>query len=128
MISRHFSRIFNSRTIARPMSQLSTRFSNSYNGNAKTSPFANMVYAAATFTTALIAANQTVANNDKVASSQSGSESLGIPYPQSEPYFKKLLKVSDIHSVYYAVYGNPEGKPVLFVHGGPGGGTTPSVS
>ncbi|HSQ98177.1 MAG TPA: alpha/beta fold hydrolase [Rickettsiales bacterium] len=32
-----------------------------------------------------------------------------------------FLKVSDIHSIYYAVCGNKKGIPVLFVHGGPGG-------
>lgn len=51
----------------------------------------------------------------------------GEPYPVSKPYFSKLLKVSDIHSVHYEVYGNPNGKPVLVVHGGPGAGTSPKV-
>ena len=37
-----------------------------------------------------------------------------------------FLRVSPTHTVYYEVYGNPKGKPVLFVHGGPGGGTTPA--
>ena len=32
-----------------------------------------------------------------------------------------------LHQVYYAAYGNPQGTPFLFVHGGPGGGTSPSV-
>ena len=43
-------------------------------------------------------------------------------------YFLGHLKVSDIHSIYYAEYGNPKGKPVLFVHGGPGGGTEPAMA
>lgn len=32
------------------------------------------------------------------------------------------LQVSNIHQIYYAVYGNPEGIPVVVLHGGPGGG------
>ena len=46
-------------------------------------------------------------------------------YPAIEAYDEGLLKVSNIHSIAYSVYGNPNGKPVLFVHGGPGGGTDP---
>jgi proline iminopeptidase len=30
--------------------------------------------------------------------------------------------VSDIHELYYELCGNPNGKPVVVVHGGPGGG------
>lgn len=44
------------------------------------------------------------------------------PYPVSEPYWEGMLQVSDLHSLHYAVYGNPQGIPVLIVHGGPGGG------
>jgi len=35
-----------------------------------------------------------------------------------------MLKVSDIHTLYYELSGNRKGKPVVFVHGGPGGGTS----
>lgn len=44
-------------------------------------------------------------------------------YPPIEPYDTGMLDVSDVHSVYYEQSGNPNGKPVVFVHGGPGGGT-----
>ncbi|KAI0784583.1 proline iminopeptidase [Abortiporus biennis] len=44
-------------------------------------------------------------------------------YPPIEPYETGTLKVSDIHSLYYELSGNKEGKPVVFLHGGPGGGT-----
>ncbi len=44
-------------------------------------------------------------------------------YPEIEPYERGTLRVSDIHSIYYEQSGNPRGKPVVFVHGGPGGGT-----
>jgi proline iminopeptidase len=46
-------------------------------------------------------------------------------YPEIEPHETGRLKVSDLHEIYYEVSGNPKGKPVVFVHGGPGGGTEP---
>lgn len=52
---------------------------------------------------------------------QSGRRAL---YPEVEAYNHGFLKVDDIHTVYYEESGNPHGKPVVFVHGGPGGGTT----
>ena len=47
-------------------------------------------------------------------------------YPEIEPYKTGRLKVSALHEIYYEEVGNPKGKPVLFIHGGPGGGTEPS--
>jgi len=44
-------------------------------------------------------------------------------YPELEPFDSGMLKVSDLHTIYYEQSGNPAGKPVVFVHGGPGGGT-----
>ncbi|MFS4458581.1 prolyl aminopeptidase [Bdellovibrio sp. HCB2-146] len=46
-------------------------------------------------------------------------------YPQIEPYNKGFMKVSEIHNLYYEEVGNPKGKPVVFLHGGPGGGVAP---
>lgn len=45
--------------------------------------------------------------------------------PLYTPVFREsgMLKVSDLHTISYKVYGNPKGKPVLCVHGGPGAGT-----
>ncbi|EIN09808.1 proline iminopeptidase [Punctularia strigosozonata HHB-11173 SS5] len=43
-------------------------------------------------------------------------------YPPIEPYQTGTLKVSDIHTLYYELSGNKEGVPVVFLHGGPGGG------
>jgi proline iminopeptidase len=43
-------------------------------------------------------------------------------YPAIEPYASGQLNVDDIHSVYWEECGNPAGIPVLFLHGGPGGG------
>ncbi|MFZ5834928.1 MAG: prolyl aminopeptidase [Pseudomonadota bacterium] len=37
------------------------------------------------------------------------------------------LRVSALHEIYYEESGNPDGKPVLFVHGGPGGGSDPKM-
>jgi proline iminopeptidase len=51
---------------------------------------------------------------------------LSWQYPAIEPYFTGRLRVSSIHEIYFEESGNPQGKPVLFVHGGPGGGTDPS--
>jgi proline iminopeptidase len=46
-------------------------------------------------------------------------------YPPIEPYNLETLKVSDLHSLYFEESGNPEGKPVVVLHGGPGGGSIP---
>jgi proline iminopeptidase len=51
-------------------------------------------------------------------------------YPQLPARNSGLLNVSSAprHDVYWEEYGNPEGEPVLFVHGGPGGATHPALS
>ena len=46
-------------------------------------------------------------------------------YPEIESFDSGFLKVSSLHTIYYEQSGNPKGKPVVFVHGGPGGGTSP---
>jgi proline iminopeptidase len=46
-------------------------------------------------------------------------------YPEIEPYNSGFLQVSDEHWIHYEESGNPAGKPVVFLHGGPGGGTSP---
>ncbi|EPS69083.1 proline iminopeptidase, partial [Genlisea aurea] len=47
-------------------------------------------------------------------------------FEDTEPHDTGFLKVSDIHNLYYEQSGNPDGYPVLFLHGGPGGGTSPT--
>ncbi|MEV0681112.1 prolyl aminopeptidase [Actinosynnema sp. NPDC050436] len=47
-------------------------------------------------------------------------------YPEIEPYDQGLLDVGDGNRVYWEVCGNPYGKPVVFLHGGPGGGSSPA--
>ncbi len=46
-------------------------------------------------------------------------------YPEIEPYQTEFLDVGDGHKLYFEQSGNPNGKPVVFVHGGPGAGTNP---
>jgi proline iminopeptidase len=53
------------------------------------------------------------------------SQELRTLYPEIEPFDSGMLKVSDLHTLYYEQSGNPNGKPVVFLHGGPGGGTNP---
>jgi proline iminopeptidase len=43
-------------------------------------------------------------------------------YPEIEAYSSGFLKVSELHTIYFEEAGNPKGKPVVFLHGGPGGG------
>ena len=44
-------------------------------------------------------------------------------YPEIDPFDSGFLEVSALHTLYYEQSGNPHGKPVVFLHGGPGGGT-----
>jgi proline iminopeptidase len=46
-------------------------------------------------------------------------------FPPIEPYRHGMLPVDDIHTLYWEECGNPDGVPVLFLHGGPGGGLSP---
>ncbi|MEM9495248.1 MAG: prolyl aminopeptidase [Pseudomonadota bacterium] len=48
-------------------------------------------------------------------------------FPPIEPFDSGFLRVSDLHEIYYEVSGRPDGKPVVVCHGGPGGGSTPSM-
>jgi proline iminopeptidase len=45
-------------------------------------------------------------------------------YPEIEPYDAGLLDVGDGQALYWETCGNPDGKPVVFLHGGPGGGSS----
>jgi len=46
-------------------------------------------------------------------------------YPEIQPYETGMLDVGDGHRLYWELSGNPDGKPVVFLHGGPGGGSSP---
>jgi proline iminopeptidase len=46
-------------------------------------------------------------------------------FPNIEPFNTFHLPVSDLHTIYVEESGNKNGKPVIFLHGGPGGGVDP---
>jgi proline iminopeptidase len=48
-------------------------------------------------------------------------------YPPVVPFDAGKLRVSDVHELYYEQSGNPAGKPVVFLHGGPGAGANAAV-
>ena len=53
-------------------------------------------------------------------------ERLGL-YPPIEPYNRGRLAVGEGHEIYYEESGNRSGAPVIIVHGGPGGGSNPTM-
>ncbi len=55
----------------------------------------------------------------------SGSKHEIKLWSEIEPFQSGYLKVSDIHEIYYELCGNPEGKPIFVIHGGPGIGCSP---
>lgn len=55
------------------------------------------------------------------------SRDLISHYPQIEPYRSGRLAVGNGHEIYYEECGNPSGQPALLVHGGPGGGSNPTM-
>ncbi len=48
-------------------------------------------------------------------------------WPEIEPFQTDYLEVSDIHQIYYELCGNPHGKPVFVLHGGPGAACSPGM-
>ena len=46
-------------------------------------------------------------------------------YPEISPYHATWIKRLHGHEIYVELSGNPHGKPIIFLHGGPGGGTNP---
>lgn len=51
-----------------------------------------------------------------------------LPYSTTKPNETGFLKVSNLHSIFYALYGNPQGIPVVILHGGPGCGCSDSMA
>lgn len=49
---------------------------------------------------------------------------MGNLYPVIDPYREGMLVVDDIHTLYWEECGNPYGVPVVFIHGGPGAGSS----
>jgi proline iminopeptidase len=48
-------------------------------------------------------------------------------YPPAEPYDHGMLDVGDGNKLYWETCGNPDGKPAVMVHGGPGQGSAPNI-
>lgn len=48
---------------------------------------------------------------------------LRVLYPPVEPHVSGYLRVSATHEIYWEECGNPQGKPAVFLHGGPGAGS-----
>ncbi|RIV16199.1 prolyl aminopeptidase [Mycoplasmopsis gallopavonis] len=48
-------------------------------------------------------------------------------FNQINPYQQGYLQVDEIHQIYYEVSGNPNGLPILYLHGGPGGSFSPQT-
>ncbi len=48
-------------------------------------------------------------------------------YPPIDPYDQRMMETGDGHSVYMEQCGNPDGIPVVVLHGGPGGGCSPAM-
>lgn len=53
------------------------------------------------------------------------TDSLHTLYPEISPYHATWIDRPRGHKVYVEISGNPHGKPIIFLHGGPGGGTNP---
>ena len=63
--------------------------------------------------------------NERRTTSDGASGERRTLYPPIESYRQGRLRVDAVHDLYFEESGNPQGKPVVFVHGGPGGGTDP---
>jgi proline iminopeptidase len=50
---------------------------------------------------------------------------LRVLFPATKPYRSGDLQVSQLHTIHFEEYGDPRGKPLVFLHGGPGGGIEP---
>ncbi|MWB79403.1 prolyl aminopeptidase [Pseudooceanicola sp. 216_PA32_1] len=61
---------------------------------------------------------------DKYSGQKSAAQFL---YPPIDPFDQRMLDVGDGHSVYVEQSGDPDGIPVVVLHGGPGGGCSPAM-
>lgn len=52
---------------------------------------------------------------------------MSVLYPAIEPYEHGMLDVGDGHLIYWEQSGNPEGNPIVLLHGGPGSGWSDGV-
>eukprot|EP00250_Pteridium_aquilinum_P012258 c20604_g1_i1 orf=152-946(+) len=63
--------------------------------------------------------------NEAGNSRKFAGETLNVMHEHGRSFDKGYLKVSDVHTLYYETFGNPVGKPAVFLHGGPGAGCVP---
>ncbi len=61
---------------------------------------------------------------DRISGQKSASNFL---FPPIEPYHRQMLDVGEGHTLYVEQCGNPDGIPVVVLHGGPGGGCSPMM-
>ena len=52
------------------------------------------------------------------------NKSVRSLYPPIEPFKTGMLDTGEGHTLYWELCGNPQGKPAVFLHGGPGSGCT----
>jgi pimeloyl-ACP methyl ester carboxylesterase len=52
---------------------------------------------------------------------------MAFRFPAVEPYDSGMLDVGDGHQVYWEACGNAVGRPAIYLHGGPGSGSTPDA-
>lgn len=67
------------------------------------------------------------ANSNVQPSAADSRTAFRDPYPEIEPFQTGYLRVSDLHEIYYELCGDPNGIPVMILHGGPGGGSYPAL-
>jgi len=61
----------------------------------------------------------------RITSDATMQSSDDVLFPECEPYASGRLGLSARHSMHWEVCGNPDGVPLVFLHGGPGGGSLP---
>jgi len=64
---------------------------------------------------------------DSTAGENGQERKPGELFPEIKPFKTGFLKVSPLHEIYYECCGNPQGKPVMVLHGGPGYGSYPRL-
>ncbi|KGJ04321.1 proline iminopeptidase [Paracoccus halophilus] len=62
---------------------------------------------------------------DRLAGQIGGTASHGRLHPMGEPFDRRIIEVGDGHQIHVEQSGNPDGVPVIVLHGGPGGGCSP---
>ena len=53
------------------------------------------------------------------------TDEVRVLYPEIAPYRTGRLQISNLHNIHYELVGNPQGKPAVILHGGPGAGIEP---